>query len=112
AAAAWFGRPLPTRQRDSLSANRERWVKTHLHCPSCRTKTQDDRSTSRKGCPWYFPPDTPRAVTTAVSPYTRTSGSSDVISVCVSAPDRTKLKKVALSPTLPSGPIMIQSSAI
>lgn len=35
--------------------------------PSCLTKTQDDRSTSWNGRPWYFPPDTPRAVTTAVS---------------------------------------------
>ena len=51
-----------------VCAIRERCVSTHLHCPFCLTKTQDDRSTSRNACPWYFPPDTPRAVTTAVSP--------------------------------------------
>jgi hypothetical protein len=44
------------------------WVRTHCHRPSLWTYTSETRSTSRNGCPRYLPPETPRAVTTAVSP--------------------------------------------
>jgi hypothetical protein len=51
-----------------LSAIRERCVSTHFQSPSRRTNTQDTLSTSRKARPWYWPPETPRDVTTALSP--------------------------------------------
>jgi putative transposase len=51
-----------------LPAIRERCVSTHFQSPSRRTNTQDTLSTSRKARPWYCPPETPRDVTTALSP--------------------------------------------
>jgi hypothetical protein len=68
-----------------------------------------DRSDSLNGCPLKLPLDVARALTTAVSLYTRTLVSAKSIISWVRSPDLINPKKADPSSTLPSGVMMVQS---